>query len=398
MKILIANVGSTSFKFKLYEMKDEEILAQGRIENIGSEHSSYSMQCKGQKIHGAAFYADYEQAVLAAIDFLTQGEHACLGALSDIAAVGFKTVHGKGIRECRYLDESALQAMEAYTFLAPAHNPPYIKAIRIFAKLIPEVPCIGLFEPAFHRNIPAQAYTYGLPSELAEKHAIRKYGFHGASHRWIAERTPQLLNTPAGALRVISCHLGGSSSICAIRDGRSLDTSMGFSPQSGVLNAKRCGDLDPFVPLFLQQVEKWSPEQVSKVLNSQSGLAGISGIPSGDMKEIIDAADQGSAKAQLAIDTFCYGVLHYIGAYYLVLQGLDALVFTGGIGERGSLIRHCVCRQLQFLGVKLDQEANQRATGEMKISTPDSSIQVLVIPANEELIVAREAKVLLERS
>ncbi len=397
MKILIANVGSTSFKFKLYEMKDEEILAQGRIENIGSENSSYSMQCKDHKIQGTASYAGYEQAVLAAIDFLTQGEHACLAALSDIAAVGFKTVHGKGIRECRVLDEPALQAMEAYTFLAPAHNPPYIKAIRIFAKLIPEVPRIGLFEPAFHRNIPAHAYTYGLPAELVEKHAIRKYGFHGASHRWIAERTPQLLNAAAESLRIISCHLGGSSSICAIRNGFSLDTSMGFSPQSGVLNAKRCGDLDPFVPLYLQEEEKWSAAQVSKVLNSQSGLAGISGIPSGDMKEIIDAADQGSEKAQLAIDTFCYGVLHYIGAYYLVLQGLDALVFTGGIGERGSLIRHRVCRQLQFLGVQLNPEANQRATGEAKISTPDSSIQVLVIPANEELIVAREAKALLER-
>lgn len=398
MKILIANVGSTSFKFKLYKMKDEEILAQGRIENIGSEGSSYSMQCKDYQKQGTASYVDYEHAVLAAIDFLTQGEHACLNKLSDIAAVGFKTVHGKGIRECRFLDEPALQAMETYAFLAPAHNPPYIKAIRIFAKLIPDVPRIGLFEPAFHRNIPAHAYTYGLPADLAEKHAIRKYGFHGASHRWIAERTPQLLNAAAGSLRIISCHLGGSSSLCAIRNGRSLDTSMGFSPQSGVLNAKRCGDLDPFIPLFLQKEEKWSADQVSKVLNSQSGLAGISGIPSGDMKEIIEAAEQGSEKAQLAIDCFCYGVLHYIGAYYLVLHGLDVLAFTGGIGERGSLIRHRVCQQLQFLGVELDQEANRHVIGEEIISTPNSAIHVLVIPANEELIVAREAKALLEQS
>lgn len=259
MKILIANVGSTSFKFKLFDMQEEMILAQGKIENIGSPQSAFAMAAGDHTIEGHEKFATYEQAVQSAIHFLCDRENPCVADLSQIDAIGFKTVHGKGIRECRYLDEQTLQAMEAYNFLAPAHNPPYINAIRVFAKVAPQVPRIGLFEPAFHRHIPDYAYTYGLPLELAQKHEIRKYGFHGASHRWIAERVPQWLNIPSAPLAIISCHLGGSSSICAIRDGQSIDTSMGFSPQSGILNAKRCGDLDPFIPLFLLEQEKMVP-------------------------------------------------------------------------------------------------------------------------------------------
>jgi acetate kinase len=398
MKILVANVGSTSFKFKLYSMDDEAILSQGKIENIGAERSAFSMSSAGKKQEGSAHFPTYENAVDAAIRFLTEGEHRPVRTLDEIDAVGFKTVHGKGIRECRLLDDAVLQAMEEYNFLAPAHNPPYIKAIRIFAKLIPQVPRVGLFEPAFHRHIPDHAFTYGLPYELAQKHQIRKYGFHGASHRWISEKAPQLLKRPYNSLRIISCHLGGSSSICAIKNGRSLDVSMGFSPQSGVLNAKRCGDLDPFIPLYLQEQEKWSAKQVSDLLNSQSGLAGISGIASGDMKHIIDSAELGNERARLAIAAFCYGVQHYIGAYYVALQGLDVLAFTGGMGERGVLIRQKVCEGLQCLGVMLDQQANANAVGDAVISTGDSQVSVVVIPANEELIVAREVKELLRQN
>ncbi len=397
MKILIANVGSTSFKFKLYNMADEAILSQGKIENIGSDRSVFSMSCAGKKQEGTAGFPTYESAVDAAIRFLTEGEHRPVQSLNDIDAVGFKTVHGKGIRECRLLDDAALQAMEDYTFLAPAHNPPYITAIRVFAKLIPQVPRVGLFEPAFHRHIPDYAFTYGLPYEMAQKHQIRKYGFHGASHRWISEKAPQILTRPANSLRIISCHLGGSSSICAIKEGRSIDTSMGFSPQSGILNAKRCGDLDPFIPLYLQEQEKLEPAQVSTLLNAQSGLAGISGVASGDMKQIIDSAEQGNDRARLAIEAFCYGVQHYIGAYYVALQGMDVLAFTGGIGERGMLIRQKVCDGLSCLGVVLDHQANADVVGEAIISSGSSRVVVMVIPANEELIVAREVRELLER-
>jgi len=394
--ILVANVGSTSFKFKLFEMPGEKILSTGKIENIGSEESQYQLRAGERSINGSQVFADYESAIKFSIDFLTDSANGILPSLEHLDAVGFKTVHGKGLRECRVLDEKTLAAMEAYNFLAPSHNPPYIAAIRIFAKLIPKVPRVGLFEPAFHRNLPEYATTYGIPYELAKKHGIQKYGFHGASHRYISERTPEFLGIPKEKSRIISCHLGGSSSICAIKDGRSIDVSMGFSPQSGLLNAKRTGDLDPFVPLFLQKEEGLTVDQVADLLNARSGLLGISGV-SGDMKKLIDAAEQGNKRAHLAIDTFCYGILHYVGAYYVALQGLDALVFTGGIGEKSPLIREKVCQGLEFLGIEIDKEVNQNVTGEQVISTANSKAHVAVIPTNEELVVAREVKKLLDR-
>jgi len=396
VKILVANVGSTSFKFKLYDMPAEGILAQGKIENIGSPESPYQFEVGASKADGVESFPDYEDALSRTIKFLTEGNDAILRSLKSLSAIGFKTVHGKGMRECCYLDEPTLAAMEAYNFLAPAHNPPYIKAIRIFAKLVPEIPLVGLFEPAFHRSIPDYAYTYGIPYDLTQKHDIRKYGFHGASHRYLAERAPAFLGLDPGAARIVSCHLGGSSSICAIKNGRSVDTSMGFSPQSGVLNAKRCGDLDPFVALYLQKAEGLSVDQVADQLHSKSGLLGIAGV-SGDMKQIIEASELGNDRARLAIDTFCYGVKHYIGSYFVALEGMDALIFTGGIGERGALVRRKICQGLECLGVQLDIKANEFANGEQIISTPESKVAVAVIPTNEELIVAREVRELLDR-
>jgi acetate kinase len=392
MKILIANVGSTSFKFKLYEMPTEAILAQGKIENIGSKESAYRFSSEKNVSSGVKEYAHYEDAVSASIQFLTDPANAMLGDVSDLDAVGFKTVHGKNIRECRILNDAALAAMEEYNFLASAHNPPYIRAIKIFQKY--KIPLVGLFEPAFHRSIPDYAYTYGLPKDLSDKHGIRKYGFHGASHRYISERAPEVAGINAASARIISCHLGGSSSICAIKNGVSIDTSMGFSPQSGLLNQKRCGDLDPFIPLFLQKAENWTPDQVADVLNNKSGLVGISGIP-GDMKQIEEAALAGNARAQLAIHTFCYGIKHYIGAYFVALEGCDMIVFTGGIGENSAYIRSIITRGLECIGAKLDPERNKSARGEAVVSTADSKIRLLAIPTNEELIVARETAALL---
>ncbi len=396
MKILVANVGSTSFKFKLYDLPSELIVAQGKIENIGSTESPCQFEVGASKDCGTEKFAGYEDAIRRTIQFLTEGEQAVLRSLASLSAVGFKTVHGKGMRECRYLDEQSLAAMEAYNFLAPAHNPPYINAIKIFAKLVPDTPLVGLFEPAFHRTIPDYAYTYGIPYELSQKHDIRKYGFHGASHRYIAERASSFLGLDPRTARIISCHLGGSSSVCAIKNGQSVDTSMGFSPQSGILNAKRCGDLDPFIALYLQKTDGLSVEQVADLLHSKSGLLGIAGI-SGDMKQIVQAAEQGNARAKLAINAFCYGVKHYIGAYFVTLEGMDALVFTGGIGERGALVRKKICQGLECLGVHLDNKANELVGGEQIISTPESKVIAAVVPTNEELIVAREVKELLDR-
>ena len=394
MKILIANVGSTSFKFKLYDMSTEMILAQGRIENIGSSDSRCRLTAGEKSIESVRAFPRYEDAIAECIDFITGAENGPLSDLSELGAVGFKTVHGKGMSECRLLDRHTLEAMEEYNFLAPAHNPPYIRAIKIFAEMV-SVPLVALFEPAFHRTIPEYAYTYGIPRDLAQKHSIRKYGFHGASHRYISERAPVFAGLNPERVRLISCHLGGSSSICAIKNGISVDTSMGFSPQSGVLNGKRCGDLDPFIPLYLQKAENLTVDEVAGILNSRSGLLGISDV-SGDAKEIADAAVGGNEHAQLAVESFCYGIKQYIGSYFVTLEGCDLLVFTGGIGEKSPLFREKITLGLECLGIHLDRAKNRSVDGEAIISTDNSDIAVAVVPTNEELVVAREIKKLLQ--
>ena len=394
MKILVANVGSTSFKYKLFDMTDESILSEGKIENIGYGSSTFKFTGI-QESSGERKSLNYTSAVKFAIDFLTDQKSGVLKSLSELSAIGFKTVHAKGIRECRILDAKAIAAMEDYTFLAPAHNPPYINAIRIFTDLVPTTPLVGLFEPTFHRNIPDYAFMYGIPYEWYQKYDIRKYGFHGASHRWVSLRAPEIAGLEGGKARIISCHLGGSSSMCAIQDGVSIDTSMGFSPQSGLLNAKRCGDLDPFIPLYVQKQEGLGPDQVAQALNNNSGLLGISGV-SGDMRPILDAADAGNDRARLAVDTFCYGIKKYIGSYFIALGGLDILAFTGGIGEKSDAIRAKICNGLDCIGVTLDQNRNKVTTMDGVISHSDSKVKVVVVTANEELVVAREVIALLE--
>jgi len=397
MKILVANVGSTSFKFKLFTMPEESILAAGKVENIGADNSCFSFSCEANRASGSQVFRNYQQAISACTDFLTNKDSRLLTGLHEIDAIGFKTVHGKNMRECRVLNDQVLQAMAEYNFLAPAHNPPYIQAIKAFTAMIPGIPCVGLFEPAFHSTIPDYAYTTGLPYKLAEKHGIRKYGFHGASHRYIAERTPQFTGLAPDNIRIISCHLGGSSSICAIKDGKSIDTSMSFSPQSGLLNANRCGDLDPFIPLFLQKAEKLSVDEVAELLQSQSGLAGIAG-QNKDVKQIEDDALRGDARAILAMQTCGYRVQHYIGAYYVTLGGCDALVFTGGIGEKSVTFRREICKALDCIGIKIDTDLNNKVTGEALISTASSQVKVAVIPTNEEVVVAREVRELLDKT
>ncbi len=394
MKILVANVGSTSFKFKLYDMSDESILAYGKIENIGYGESSYQLNSPNGERTGSKKYENYSSAIADCIDFITTPGNKILNSLNELNAVGFKTVHGKNMRECRVLDDSVLKAMEEYNFLAPAHNPPYIQAIRIFKKLIPAIPAVGLFEPAFHKTIPDYAYTSGLPLELAEKHGIRKYGFHGASHRYISERAPEFAGFDPNHVRLISCHLGGSSSICAIKNGQSIDTSMSFSPQSGLLNANRCGDLDPFIPLYLQKVENMSVDQVADLLQSQSGMAGIAGELK-DVKQIEKDAQSGDKRAALAMNTFCYRVKLYIGSYFSALGGCDLLVFTGGIGEKSAPFRTSITAGLECLGINIDPHLNENVGKEAVISTGDSKVKVVVVPTNEELVVAREVQELL---
>ncbi|MGH7194297.1 MAG: acetate/propionate family kinase, partial [Candidatus Saccharimonadales bacterium] len=312
---------------------------------------------------------------------------------SEVAAIGFKAVHGGAFSGVQRVTPAVLAAMESMSEVAPAHNPPYITAMRLLSEKLPEIPLVAAFETGFHQTVPDRLRYYAVPFEWAEKHRVMRCGFHGASHRFIAGRTAELLGR--GDLRIISCHLGGSSSLCAIKNGQSVANSLGMSPQSGIPHNNRAGDFDAFaLPVLVKETGKSLP-QILKELDSQSGLLGLSGV-SGDVRDLEQAAEQGNARARLALDVFITAVRHYLGAYLVELGGADAIVFTGGIGENGVSVRSAVCAGLEPLGIALDAGANARAKGECSIAAANSQTQIWVIPTNEELVVARQAKELLE--
>ena len=312
--------------------------------------------------------------------------------IDHLAGVGFKTVHAKGVTGCVELSDEVLKAMEDYRSLAPVHTDIYLLAIAVFKSLLPSIPRVGLFETHFHVNIPPEAYLYAIPFEYYEKHGIRKYGFHGASHRYIGMRAKELF----GAQKVISCHLGGSSSICAIKDGWSIDTSMGMSPQSGLPNAKRVGDLDPFGLLYLMEQENFSVQQVGKILMSKGGIYGISGT-SGDFRDIEQGMDNGDKRSELAFKTFVYNVKRYIGEYLVALNGADCIVFTAGAGEHSARLRQAIVANMENLGIVLDEKKNNANPKEGLISHATSRTNVAVIPTNEEYVVAIAVKKYLEQ-
>jgi acetate kinase len=407
MKILVANIGSTSFKYRLFDMTSGAVLAEGRTERIGP----------------GGLCPDYASAIEACIGALV-GEGKPLASLGELAAVGFKAVHARGISGAQLVDERVLQAMKDYVFLAPAHNPPYIAAMRAFREKAPAVPAVALFETSFFDRVPEAAVTYACPYEWRTDHLVRRYGFHGASHRSAAERARELYgaaqpgsgkqeagsrrqtalaasclpppgsNPPPTGLRHISCHLGGSSSIAAIRDGIAIDISFGMSPQSGLPQTNRAGDIDVFAVLYMMKQKGLGPDEMARVLAQQSGLAGLSGT-SGDLRDLMEAAGAGDHRARLALDVFVYSIRHYLGAFLVQLGGLDILTFSGGIGERSGAVRAAVCQGLEAFGIELDA-AQAAVSGEAKISTERSAVQVWVIPANEEWIVARAAAELLQ--
>lgn len=383
--ILIANVGSTSLKYQVLRLPEETCLSKGRFERIGQTDGIWAHEESSETLPLPDYGATIDRMLAVLNDPQSQ-----LGGLDNLDAVGFKTVIAKGISGCVELTEDVLTRMEAYTLLAPAHNPPYIQAIRAFTERMPTVRLVGLFEPAFHKDAPDYVKTYPIPERWRKDHAVQRYGYHGASHRYVAERVPQLLGRETSGLRVISCHLGGSSSVCAIRDGRSIDTSMGFSPQSGLFHATRHGELDPFAVLYVMREDDLSIDETVRQLTKESGLAGLSGIPSGDMRDIEEAMDAGNDNARLAFQSFGYEVKKQIGAYVAALGGLDALAFAGGIGERGARVREEICKGLEVLGIVLDEDANRSANGaEVSVSAPDSRVALWVVPTNEELIVGR---------
>lgn len=393
MKILVANLGSTSFKYRLFDMSDERQMARGGIERIGSAESRCFVEIGPLRRERIAQVPDHAVAVQQCLEQLTDGETGCLQSAGEVAAIGFKAVHGGRVSGVQRVTAAVLDAMEAMSSVAPAHNPPYIAAMRLLSRKLPDIPLIAAFETGFHATIPDRLRYYGVPYAWGDTMHIKRWGFHGASHRYIAQRAAELLGRDD--LRILSCHLGGSSSLCAIRNGQSAATSMGMSPQTGLPHNNRVGDFDPFaLPLIMQATGK-SLTEVLDVLANQSGLLGLSGL-SGDVRDLEEAASQGNAQATLALDMFTSDIRRHLGGLLVELGGADAIVFTGGIGENGSAIRTAVCQRLEELGIVLDPLANAEAKGEVKISTAGSRTQIWVVPTNEELIVARQSRTLLE--
>jgi acetate kinase len=393
MKVLVANLGSTSFKYRLFDMADERVLARGGVERIGSAQSRSYAETGHGSFEKHAPIPDHARAVESCLQLLTDRKLGVLKHADELSAIGFKTVHARGMSGVQFVDEHVLAAMEAYNGVAPAHNPPYARAMRQVAATFPHIPLVAAFETGFHKDIPAGERLYAVPLEWAEKHGIRRWGFHGASHRYIAERASKLTDIPKA--KIISCHLGGSSSLCAIREGVSLANSLGMSPQSGLPHNNRVGDFDPFALQVLMRETGKTLEQILDELANRSGLFGLSGGLSNDLRDLEARAKEGDSNAQQAIDVFVASVRHYLGAYLILLGGADVIVFTGGIGENSAMIRTGVCMNLEWFGIILDSLRNEKAKGESPVHDPRSRVQIWTVPTNEELIVARQAKELL---
>jgi acetate kinase len=392
MKILVANLGSTSFKYRLFDMPDERELARGGVERIGSDRARAFVESGAARQEISAAAPDHAAAVRLCLRQLSDREVGCLTGPSDLAGIGFKAVHAQKLTGVHKVDGRVLAAMQAYADVAPAHNPPYIRVMRMLAEQLPEIALVAAFETGFHETIAPAQRLYAVPLEWATKYGIQRWGFHGASHRFVAERAAQLLGKPEA--RVISCHLGGSSSLCAISKGMSKANTLGMSPQSGLPHNNRVGDFDPFaLPVIMRATGK-SLEQVLDDLANRSGLLGLSGS-SNDLR---DLEEEGGPVSRQAIDVFVASVRHYLGAYLLLLNGADAIVFTGGIGENSATIRAAVCANLDWFGIHLDPLRNDGARGEMAIHSERSRVQVWTIPSNEELIVARQTKAILEKA
>ncbi len=389
MKVLVANLGSTSFKYRLFDLPSETQLARGGIDRIGQSGSACFVEIGGRREESTQNIADHAAAVKICLDQLTHPEYGCIKSVSEVAAIGFKAVFAGNLSGVRIVDDVLLAKMEDLSDIAPAHNPMYAKAMRQLRSAFPQIPLVAALETAFHDTIPAANKLYAIPYEWSEDYEIKRWGFHGASHRYLNTRIAQLMGR--GDLRVITCHLGGSNSLCAARDGKSQATSMGMSPQTGLLQNNRVGDFDPFaLPILLRKTGK-TLAQILEDLSSKGGLLGVSGL-SQDARDVEEAAAKGHVRAQLALDVFIASIRQYLGAYLTVLGGADAIVFSGGIGENSQVIRAGVCRGMEWAGIVLDEARNSSLPrgSESSISTADSRTQIWVVPTNEEIVVARQ--------
>jgi len=394
MKVLVANLGSTSFKYRLFDLPAEEQLARGGIDRIGQSASQCFVEIGSRRQECTAEIPDHAAAVRMCLEQLTDPDGGCLENVDEVAAIGFKAVFAGRLSGVRRVTQELLEVMERLADIAPAHNPPYAQAMRELSAAFPDIPLVAALETGFHETIPPQQRLYAVPYEWMEQYDVQRWGFHGASHRYIGGRTAEILGRDD--LRVISCHLGGSASLCAMNGGVSVANSLGMSPQSGLPHNNRVGDFDPFALPVLMRATGKTLDELLKDLSQRSGLLGVSGV-SGDVRDLEQAAAKGNERAELALKLFEASIRQYLGSYLAVLGGADVVVFTGGIGENSERIREHVCHNMQWAGIQLDAERNRHVSGETCISTDESGVAIWVVPTNEELVVARQTAELIGR-
>ena len=391
MKILVVNAGSSSLKYQLFDMDERRVLAKGLCEKIG-----LSGAVTHKRPGKATYSADYpmpthDEAIALVLRLLTDPEWGVIDSVDEITAVGHRFAHGGKFTSSRMLGEEEMKYLESIVPINPLHGPPAIKGVNACRKLMGNTPMVGVFDTSFYATLEPKAYVYALPYEWFEQYGIRRYGFHGTSHRYVSARCAELMGKPIEELKLISCHMGNGSSICAIDGGKCVDTSMGFTPLVGLPMGTRCGDLDPGVMQFLMNKYGYSIDEMLNILNKKSGVLGVSGVSS-DFRDLDNAAENGNERAALALDMFHYWVAKVAGSYVAAMNGVDAIIFTAGVGENSKASRAAISEYFGYLGVKIDNEANSKRGEDIMISTPDSKVKVFVIPTNEELVIARDTR------
>ena len=396
MEILVINCGSSSLKFQLINAETENVKASGLCERIGIDGRLVYQPAGCDKISTDVAMPDHKEAIKLVIEALTNPENGVVKSLSEIDAVGHRIVHGgEKFATSVIINDEVIKVLEECTDLAPLHNPANITGILAAQELMPGVPMVGVFDTAFHQTMPAKAYTYGVPHEYYDKYAVRRYGFHGTSHAYVSARAAELAGKPYDQCKTIVCHLGNGSSICAVENGKSVDTSMGLTPLEGLLMGTRSGDIDAGALEYIMKKEGIEFKEMMNILNKKSGLLGVSGVSS-DSRDVMAAADEGNKNAALAIENFNYRVAKYVGSYAAAMNGVDVIAFTAGIGENAIGTRLDICKYFEYLGIKIDEEKNNVRGKEVEISTPDSKVKVFIIPTNEELKIARETVALVK--
>ena len=391
MKIIVLNCGSSSIKYQLFDMPSREVLFKGIVEKIGLRGSFIKFQKDdGKEFKMEGDILDHEQGIEYVLGVLINKEYGCLQSLDEISAVGHRVVHGaEEFSGSVLINDKVIDALERSSDLAPLHNPPNLKGIYAMQSLLPDIPQVGVFDTAFHQTMPEHTYLYGIPYVLYEKYKIRRYGFHGTSHKYVSARACEILGVEYAKQRIISCHLGNGASIAAIKDGKSYDTTMGMTPTEGLMMGTRTGDIDPGALLYIAEKEKTSISYTSKLINKFSGMLGVSGISS-DMRSIEEAAEKGNHRAKVALEMYAYRVKKFIGSYAAALGGADILIFTGGIGENDTETRKKVLSNMEFMGIEIDEGKIATRGKEMVISKPESKVKVLIVPTDEELVIAND--------